>query len=168
MLSLKRWLERALLFSISTMLVIMVCLMLWQVITRYLLGVPAIYTEETLRFLMIWMALIGSAYCFSTHQHLSLDLIPARLSHAFARVLYLINSLIVLGFAVIVLLLAGWQTSLSNLDQVSPILQIPMGYVYLILPLSAVLIIALQLANLWLVLGNRLPLPYGAAGDGEA
>lgn len=160
MLSFKRWLERVLLVLMAMMLVVMVCLMLWQVTTRYLLGVPATYTEEILRFLMIWMALIGAAYCFGANRHLSMDLIPSLLPEKCGRVLYLINTLVVLSFSGLVLLLGGWRASISALNQVSPIMQVPMGYVYLILPISAVLICVIQLINAFLIMAGRLSLPH--------
>ena len=69
---LKTSLERALAALTSFMLAVMVCLMLWQVFTRYVLQTPALFTEEMLRFTMIWMALLGSAYCFGRRKHLSL------------------------------------------------------------------------------------------------
>ncbi|CAM0554870.1 Sialic acid TRAP transporter small permease protein SiaQ [Vreelandella titanicae] len=163
MLSFKKWLERVLLVLMAMMLIAMVCLMLWQVAARYLLGVPALYTEESLRFLMIWMALTGSAYCFGVNKHLSLDLIPSLLPEKAGRILYLINALVVLAFAGLVLLWGGWQASMSALNQVSPIMQLSMGYVYLILPISAVLISVLQLINVFLIMTGRLSLPYATS-----
>lgn len=163
MLSFKKWLERVLLVLMAMMLVAMVCLMLWQVAARYLLGVPALYTEESLRFLMIWMALTGSAYCFGANKHLSLDLIPSLLPEKAGRILYLINALVVLVFAGLVLLWGGWQASMSALNQVSPIMQLSMGYVYLILPISALLISILQLINVFLIMTGRLSLPYATS-----
>ncbi|WP_447928835.1 TRAP transporter small permease [Vreelandella sp. EE27] len=160
MLWFKKMLESVLLFLMSTMLVVMVGLMLWQVITRYLLGVPALYTEETLRFLMIWMSLIGAAYCFGTHKHLSLELVPSLVPRRVGKVMYFLNSLIVLAFAILILLWGGWKTSMSAFNQVSPIMQLSMGYVYFILPISAVLTFVLQLINLLLVMAGRIALPY--------
>jgi len=158
----KVWTERALLAVMASMLTIMVCLMLWQVFTRYALGVPALYTEETLRFLMIWMALLGAAYCFGAERHLALGLVPAMLAPGGQRVLYVFNALIVIVFAVVVLLLGGIKASQSAMSQVSPIMQIPIGYVYLILPLSAVLTCLLQGVNLFLVLTGRKRTPFDA------
>ncbi|PAU78161.1 TRAP transporter small permease [Halomonas salipaludis] len=168
MLSFKRWLERVLLVLMAMMLITMVCLMLWQVAARYLLGVPALYTEETLRFLMIWMALIGAAYCFGDNKHLSLDLIPSLLPEKVGRILYLINALVVLAFAGLVLLWGGWNASMSALNQMSPIMQVPMGYAYLILPISAILIFVLQLINVFLIMTGRLRLPYAKSSAEES
>lgn len=156
LLPLKRGVERVLLAVISVMLAVMVCLMLWQVITRYLLATPALFTEETLRFTMIWMALLGTAYCFGARSHLSLEIVPSISPRRVQKLLAVVNGLISIGFAVFTMLLGGWQAASSAMTQLSPIMQVPMGLVYLAVPVSAVLIILLQLLDIVLVLTNRL------------
>lgn len=144
---LKTSLERALAALTSFMLAVMVCLMLWQVFTRYVLQTPALFTEEMLRFTMIWMALLGSAYCFGRRKHLSLVFVLEALPPAKRRVFFIINDVIVLCFAFFILFLGGIRAVESTMQQFSPILRIPMGYVYLILPITAVLIFILQSLN---------------------
>lgn len=165
----KKWLQGLLLGVSATMLMIMVCLMLWQVFTRYVLGVPTLFTEETLRFMMIWMALIGTAYCFGADRHLSLGLIPSMLPMRWQKVLYAFNSVVVIGFALVIMLLGGIEASKSAMTQTSPIMQLSIGMVYLILPISAVGICVLQTLNMLLVLtGQKIPY-FDPTGDmGEA
>ncbi|TQS70862.1 TRAP transporter small permease [Rhodobacteraceae bacterium] len=155
MLLFKRTLERLLLVVICVLLVGMVCLMLWQVFTRYVLAAPALFTEETLRFTMIWMALLGTAYCFGTRRHLSLELLIYLCPLWAQRVLAVFNGLITIGFASFTMLLGGWQASQSAMTQLSPIMQVSMGMVYLAVPVSAVLIILLQIVNTALVVTGR-------------
>lgn len=140
---LKTLIERVLLVIISTLLAVMVVLMLWQVFTRYMLSTPALFTEETLRFMMIWTGLLGTAYCFGTRQHLALELLPSMAPPPVRRALGVFNGLVTIGFAVATMLFGGWQASTSSMQQLSPIMQIPMGYVYLVLPIAAVLIVIL-------------------------
>ncbi len=156
MLKLKRILERALLALISVLLVGMVCLMLWQVFTRYVLATPALFTEETLRFTMIWMALLGTAYCFGTRKHLSLELVVYLCPAWLQRVIAVFNGLITIAFASLTMLIGGWQASQSAMTQFSPIMQVPMGLIYLAVPVSAALIIALQLVNCVLIASGRI------------
>ena len=161
----KKWLQGLLLGISATMLVIMVCLMVWQGFTRYVLGVPALFTEETLRFMMIWMALIGTAYCFGADRHLSLGLIPSMLPVRGQKVLYVFNSIVVIGFAVIIMLLGGIEASRSAMSQTSPIMQLSIGMIYLILPISAVGICILQALNMLLVLTGQKRPTFDPAGD---
>ena len=48
---------------LETVLALLVALMaagcLWQVITRFLLHNPSKYTEELLRYMLIWLTMLG-------------------------------------------------------------------------------------------------------------
>ena len=45
----------------------------WGVLTRYVGGEQASWTEELARFLLVWVALLGSAVAFETKSHLGVD-----------------------------------------------------------------------------------------------
>ena len=57
------------------LLVFMTSLVLWQVFTRYVLGKPAAFTEELVKYSLMWTAFIGAAYAFFTRDHMSLTII---------------------------------------------------------------------------------------------
>ena len=64
----------------AVLLSAMTLLVLYQVFTRYVLNSPAAFTEEIVRYLLIWTGFIGAAYAFSTRQHMALVLVRDRLS----------------------------------------------------------------------------------------
>ena len=64
----------------AVLLSTMTLLVLYQVFTRYVLNSPAAFTEEIVRYLLIWTGFIGAAYAFSTRQHMALVLVRDRLS----------------------------------------------------------------------------------------
>ncbi|WP_036489380.1 TRAP transporter small permease [Pseudovibrio exalbescens] len=145
--TIKRTLERALAVITSVMLVILVGLAVWQVFTRYVLQQPALFTEELLRFSMIWMALLGSAYAFGIKQHLALTYFRDALTGWRRKAIVLFNNLVVLFFAYFILFLGGMRAVDSTMTQFSPIMRLAMGQVYLILPITAVLVFILQGIN---------------------
>ncbi len=153
----KRVLEHALVTVTSIMLVVMLALAITQVFSRYVLKAPAIYTEETLRFIMIWMGFLGSAYAFGLDQHLSLVFLYERLSAHGKKILATINGMIVIFFSMVILLVGGINMVQSGMGQISPILNIKMGYVFIILPVSAILITLLQGVNLLLLWQKKDP-----------
>ena len=54
-----------LLAGIATVLLsAMTLLVLYQVFTRYVLNSPAAFTEELVRYFLIWTGFIGAAYAF--------------------------------------------------------------------------------------------------------
>ena len=47
----------------------------WQIFSRWILRNPSTFTDEFLRYILIWASMLGSAYCFYKDQHLALDLL---------------------------------------------------------------------------------------------
>lgn len=37
----------------------------WQIFTRWILKNPSTFTDEFLRYVLIWASMLGSAYCFT-------------------------------------------------------------------------------------------------------
>ena len=138
-------------FLFSICIVIMTVLVIdvsWQVLSRYLVGEPSLYTDELARFLMVWLTFLGGAYMFGSDSHLSVnslrDMMPAKMQNA----IFIFTYLLIGGFAVLVMIMGSQRLILRTLSQPSPSLGIPMGYFYSILPLSATFIIIYMLLNL--------------------
>ena len=123
---------------------------LWQVFTRFVLSDPSSYTEELARYLLIWIGLLGAAYASARLLHLAIDLLPRRLSGTPGIVVDLAVSTCVLAFAVAVLFVGGLRlVALTlSLGQTSAALGIPIGWVYLVLPLSGLLIAGFALRDI--------------------
>ncbi|MDP7572961.1 MAG: TRAP transporter small permease subunit, partial [Myxococcota bacterium] len=51
---------------------------LWQVLSRYVLGSPSSFTDELARYLLVWVGLLGSAYAAGQRLHVAVDLLPGR------------------------------------------------------------------------------------------
>ncbi len=126
-------------FIISLGLLFMLWLAFWQVYTRYIVGKPAIYTEELLEFTMVWVVFLGMALAFESGKHLALTLISEKLSKGSRKILYTIVNGVILFFVLYVLLWGGLMVSQTPMFQTSLIMDWPMGPIYGILPLSAIL-----------------------------
>mgnify|MGYP003373436213 CR=1 FL=1 len=138
-----------LLFSICVVImVVLVIDVTWQVLSRYLVGEPSLFTDEAARFLMVWLTFLGGAYMFGSDSHLSVnslrDMMPAKLQNT----VFVFTYLLIGAFAVLVMILGSQLLILRTLSQPSPSLGIPMGYFYSILPISAGFIIAYMILNL--------------------
>lgn len=122
---------------------ILVLNVLWQVASRFIMGNPSSFTDELAGFLLIWVGLLGAAYATGQKQHLAIDLISRKMTPVGKRRLdTIINTLIIL-FALIVLVIGGSNLVYITfyLNQISSALQIPIGYVYTVLPLSGLFIV---------------------------
>ena len=77
-----------LLAGIATILLsVMTLLVLYQVFTRYVLDSPAAFTEELVRYFLIWTGFIGAAYAFITREHMCLVLVRDNLKPQQRRIL---------------------------------------------------------------------------------
>lgn len=123
---------------------------LWQVFSRYLLKSPSSFTDELARFLLIWIGVLGAAYVAGQNRHLAIDLLPSRLTGEKKRKLKIFISALIAVFALTVMVLGGSRLVYLTLylGQKSSALQVPLGYVYLIVPLSGLLVTYYKVDNI--------------------
>lgn len=138
---------RWLLISLMTIIVLDVSL---QVISRYLFQSPFSFTDELAGYLLIWLGLLGSAYATGENQHLAIDLISGSLSTQNKRRLDVVINFLVVVFALGVLGVGGiWLVYTSFLfGQVSAAMELPLGYVYSVVPISGLLIAYYAIDNM--------------------
>jgi TRAP-type C4-dicarboxylate transport system permease small subunit len=128
---------------LAALMATMVLCVTWQIVSRYLLGAPSIWTEELSRFLLIWVGLLGGSYAYHVKMHLGLDLLTARLPPRAKRLQALFVHAAVMVFAIAALIVGGFRLVWLNyeLDQYSAALDVPMAAVYSSLPLSGLMLV---------------------------
>lgn len=127
-------------FSVAAMSV-MLMIIFAQVVTRYTVGYTPEWSEELARFLFVWVVFLGSALIMGESGHLAVQFLPNRFKGtAFGTILDIIIN--VSGYIFIVLLLTqGWKMTSIMTFQRAPGLDIPMSWVYAIIPVSCVLML---------------------------
>jgi TRAP-type C4-dicarboxylate transport system permease small subunit len=140
-------------WTVTIFMGVLVLNVLWQVASRYLLGHPSSFTDELAGFLLIWVGLLGAAYATGQKQHLAIDLFSHKLSVKNKRLQATAINILIALFAIIVLIGGGANLVYItfHLNQISSALQIPIGYVYLVLPLSGLFIIYYAITDLILL-----------------
>lgn len=133
----------------AVLLSVMTILVLIQVFTRYVLGAPADWTEELVRYFLIWTGFIGAAYAFSARQHMALTLVRDRMGGAGAKVLAIIIDALILIFAFAVIVIGGFQLAGAAMVERSALLGVSRGLVYLVAPISGIFIVLVQLINIY-------------------
>ena len=111
---------------------------LWQVFSRFLLQNPSSFTEELARYMLIWVGILGAAYVAGQKLHLAIDLLPTKLKGRSKAYLEIFINLTIFVFALTVLVIGGIRlVSITlMLNQISAAMQIPLGYIYTVLPIS--------------------------------
>lgn len=144
------FLEKILGNFLALLLAVMVLDVVWQVISRYITSHPSSITEELARFLLIWIGLIGAAYAYRKHSHLSLDLLIRMLKPSSQVLLNRILQLITIGFASTCMVYGGFKLMILTLTlhQSSAALGVQIGWIYSCIPLSGLLICWFAIDNI--------------------
>ncbi|MCF8335349.1 MAG: TRAP transporter small permease [Bacteroidales bacterium] len=137
--------DRILEVIVVTVMSVLVLDVVWNVVSRYLLNAPSSFSVELARYLLIWVGLLGGAYATGKKEHIAINLLPQKLQKrnpAYRKKLDIFINILVAAFALVVFIIGGSRLMYITfkMTQVSPTMEIPLGYVYLVLPLSGVLI----------------------------
>lgn len=151
MVRLRAAIDRLLATMLVVIMAVMVVNVVWQVFTRFVLATPSSYTEELARYLLIWLTLLGGAYAAGQRLHLAIDLVTTRLDRARRRSVERAVQATVFLFALATMVVGGARLVYISfaLAQVSAALQVSLGYVYLVVPVSG-LVIMFYAAAAWL------------------
>lgn len=134
----KKILDLSLEILVMTAMALLVIDVSWQVFTRLVLKNPSTITEELAVFMIIWVALLGSAVALNRGAHLGIDYfvgkLPVRMRIGTEVFVFLCIGL----FSLFVMVIGGASLVMRTLElgQISPALNLKIGYVYLAIPIS--------------------------------
>ena len=150
-------LNRILEIVLVAIMSILVIDVLWQVTSRYVLSSPSSFTDELAGFLLIWVGLLGAAYVAGRNEHLAIDLLLQKTRASRKRNLMILIQFFIFLFAVTSMVIGGsWLVyTRFALDVKSAALELPLGYVYIVLPLSGLLIVYYSLRSIIILLKDK-------------
>lgn len=139
----QKGLNKILEWAVVILLSVMLLSVLWGVLTRYIFADQSSWTDELARFMLIWVSILGAAYVSGKNAHIAIDLLPDSISEKKKLKLEMITSVIISIFVLMIFIIGGLRYIYISfkLGQTSAALEIPMGYVYLVLPISGMIII---------------------------
>ncbi|PNI03485.1 TRAP transporter small permease [Vibrio diazotrophicus] len=144
----RKWLDRTIEVFACVVMTMMVLVACWQVISRYVFNDPSTFSEELLRFSLVWLSVIGLAYVAGKTEHIALTLFLDKFPKNLVKYWNMLIQVVFIFFAIYIMIIGGWKVSSNAMMQVSPVLQLSMGKVYYALPLSGVLIIVYSVMNI--------------------
>lgn len=124
----------------AILMLIMVASVTAQVISRYIFENPFSWTEELSRYTFVWVTFLGMAVAIKNGEHIALDILEKSLKGVSQKTIKLINKLLLLSFASI-WTYSGYKFVGLGMGQKSPSLGLPMEIVYLVIPISGILLI---------------------------
>lgn len=112
---------------------VMLLLVFAQVITRYVFGFTPEFGEELARYLFVWVVFLTMPLVAKSGGHMCIETLTSRVHGATLKTLRLLADMVSLAFLAIMV----WQGCLM-VDrmgfQTSPALEVPMSYVYIVIP----------------------------------
>ena len=146
----RKQVDKILGYTLAFIMGIMVLNVLWQVFTRFIVGTPSSFTDELARYLMIWVGVLGAAYISGRRMHVAIDLLPTKLNKEGQIKLKVFVNILIIIFCLAALVVGGSRLVYITytLEQHSAALQIPLALVYLVIPLSGLLIIYYKVSDI--------------------
>lgn len=149
-------LDRLLKYLLTFLVGLLTISVFLQVLIRFVFKHPLPWTEEVSRIAFVYAIFVGAAIAVREKAHLNVDFVLVVLPPGVARVIQLVGT----GLVGIFLVFMTWQGIVfvrATGVQVTPVMQVPFRYLYLIIPSSGGLML------LYLVLGTIDDLRKGAA-----
>ena len=111
-----------------------------NVILRYFFDYGLVWAEEVVRYIIVYIVMIGSSLAISKNEHIAVTLLEDSSNKWVAHISYGLQNIISLVFTVIVTYFGCLiVTSLIDTKQITAALQIPAWWVYIIFPISTFL-----------------------------
>ena len=141
------FIDRLIEAALAALMAVMTGVVFVGVLWRYVLLRPLGWTEEVGRFCLIWASLLGMYLAYRRFEHIRVDAITNRMHPTIRMQLHVVSTCLMAVFLA-ALTVEGFNYSSAFLNSQSAILGIPLGVVYLALPISGVLMLAAILIEL--------------------
>ena len=140
-------LDRALKYALTLLSVILTVSVFLQVLIRFVFKYPLPWTEEIARIAFVYCIFVGATIAVRQNSHLHVDALLVVLPKKVARAMVFLGMLLVGVFLVFV----TWQGIVlvrATGVQMTPVMQLPFKYLYLILPVSGALMLLYLVSNM--------------------
>jgi TRAP-type C4-dicarboxylate transport system permease small subunit len=147
--------------ALGAMLVAICAIVFAGVFFRYFLQIGLGWTEELARYLQIWLTFVGATVAVKRWAHFQLTLVNQWIPVGVRRFTQIFAIAVVVALAAI-MIKNGIDITRVTWNQASPVMGWRIGYLYLISPVSGVLMIFFALRHLVITLrSGDLPVPHG-------
>jgi len=119
-----------------------------QVFWRYVLNASLVWSEELARYLFVWIVFLASPLGIHRGIHIGVDLLISRFPFRWRRATMILTHILILIFLAFLIVL-GLRVVKMNMTQSSIAMGIPMGTIYLAIPVGAFWMILYTLRSIW-------------------
>lgn len=137
-------------YMVMLILSVMSFLVIWQVIARFILKAPLSWTEESARYLMVWLTFLGASIGFKQGAHIGVTAFLQILPRKLRKAGQLLGTFFALLFAAVICVFGFKVVSLLQMTgQLSPAIRMPMWWAYLGVPVGCTFIFIRIAQNAW-------------------
>lgn len=126
----------------------MVGFTIWQVVTRYILKYPSVWSEELVSYLFAWASLFGACLITGERGHMNIPILVDHFSPSVQKIFAVLGEGIAFLFSLVILFFGGAEITKLAMGQLTSSLGVPVGVFYLILPLAGILNALYALLNI--------------------
>lgn len=134
-------LDRVLSVACIVLFAVLVVVVTWQVFSRQVLSDPSTWSEEAARYTFVWLGLFGSALVFSERGHIAVDFLVRKFPKPLMRATLIFVQLTIIALAAIVFVYGGWKYIQQSSGQQLSALPFNVGQMYVVMPITGMLII---------------------------
>jgi len=145
-----RALEKGLRAVVATLVATIAVMVAAQVVFRYAVQAPIVWSEEFTTLCYQWLSYLGAALAVRYRAHYGVDLVVRLLGPRWKALLQWLEHAVVWSLALF-MVVYGWRIVESSALQMYPTLPFSVGTGYLVLPISGVLFVLMD----WQVLRER-------------
>lgn len=139
----ERALRTALGWTVALILAAIATICFVEVVLRYGFGASFEWYDEGVGYLLVWLTFLGAVLAHAHGQHIGVENLLEALSPGPRRIVLLAGHALLVAIHV-VLLLYGAQIVARFLAEQAITIPVPMGLVYLVIPLSAFLMLVVE------------------------
>ena len=121
-----------------------------QVIFRFVLDSPLVWSEEVARLSIVWMTFLGAAVCCWDGTHLKVGTLADRLPRRMGTVVHVLSGAMIITFLVVLVWTSVPLVQISNLYEIGA-LDIPVSWFRAPVTVGGGLMIVFLLARWWVI-----------------
>lgn len=129
---------------LSTILIALVAIMIAVVtyhVTVKIIAEPSDWTDEFLRYSIIWLTMLGAPYAYGAGKHLSINILTNSFSPRGKLIDKLVVEVLVLLLSVVVFVIGGVMVTVNAIGQYSASMHLPMQLYYVGVPIGGCLMV---------------------------
>lgn len=119
---------------------IMVVVVTYHVAVK-IVAEPSDWTDEFLRYSIIWLTMLGAPYAYGAGKHLSINILTNGFSARGKIIDKLVVEILILILSVVVFIIGGIMITTNAIGQFSASMHLPMQLYYVGVPIGGVLMV---------------------------